>query len=276
MQFLPSTLARWAADGDGAASPLDLDDAAVAAARYFCAAGQDLSTGESWFRAVLSYNTRTSTSTRSTTRRPGTRAMKRFDDAVHQLLSGPWGQNDPWSFRSERPAEPSASSGTFVPARSAGPLDRHELPEQAPHELLEPGGLGLRQGAGGPSRGCLRVDLVVRHFVRTSQLRPELLRTLLTAHDPGHREAEPGVEPVTCSGSVGRGGRAARRRPGLPRLHEPPAADGHHRDPVDDGVDAQQRPEQHIGGIEDVEQHDQAEDRGGRSGEHQGHPEERI
>lgn len=58
MQFLPSTWRTWGADadGDGAADPADLDDAAYAAAGYLCADGRDLSTGEGWAEAVLSYN----------------------------------------------------------------------------------------------------------------------------------------------------------------------------------------------------------------------------
>lgn len=58
MQFLPSSWDSWASDGDGdgRADPHDLDDAAVAAARYLCASGGDLTTGEGWSAAVLSYN----------------------------------------------------------------------------------------------------------------------------------------------------------------------------------------------------------------------------
>jgi len=58
MQFIPSTWRRWAADGDGdgAANPQDVDDAALAAARYLCAGSRDLSTGDGWWAAVLSYN----------------------------------------------------------------------------------------------------------------------------------------------------------------------------------------------------------------------------
>jgi membrane-bound lytic murein transglycosylase B len=58
LQFLPSTWARWAADGDGdgTADPQDLDDAALAAGRYLCGAGGDLATGPAWVSAVLAYN----------------------------------------------------------------------------------------------------------------------------------------------------------------------------------------------------------------------------
>lgn len=57
-QFIGSTWERWQADGDGdgAQDPHDLDDSALAAARYLCAGGQDLGTGQGWSRAVHSYN----------------------------------------------------------------------------------------------------------------------------------------------------------------------------------------------------------------------------
>lgn len=58
LQFLPSTWDRYGADGDGdgVREPQDIDDAAVAAGRYLCAAGGDLSTDAGWWRAVLAYN----------------------------------------------------------------------------------------------------------------------------------------------------------------------------------------------------------------------------
>lgn len=58
LQFIPETWARWAADGDrdGTANVFDLDDAALAAARYLCAADRDLTTAEGWAAAVFSYN----------------------------------------------------------------------------------------------------------------------------------------------------------------------------------------------------------------------------
>lgn len=58
LQFIPSSWADWATDGDanGRADPQDLDDAALSAARYLCAEGGDLDTDIGWSRAVLSYN----------------------------------------------------------------------------------------------------------------------------------------------------------------------------------------------------------------------------
>ncbi|WP_232678441.1 lytic murein transglycosylase [Nocardioides sp. R-C-SC26] len=58
MQFIPSTWAMWArdGDGDGTADPNDLDDAAYAAAEYLCADGRDLASAAGWSGGVLSYN----------------------------------------------------------------------------------------------------------------------------------------------------------------------------------------------------------------------------
>jgi membrane-bound lytic murein transglycosylase B len=58
LQFIPSTWETWGADGDGdgAADPNDLDDAAYAAVLYLCADGHDLTTGSGWADAVFSYN----------------------------------------------------------------------------------------------------------------------------------------------------------------------------------------------------------------------------
>lgn len=57
MQFIPSTWATWGADGngDGTADPNQIDDAALAAARYLCHSGS-VTTAASWRAAVYSYN----------------------------------------------------------------------------------------------------------------------------------------------------------------------------------------------------------------------------
>lgn len=57
MQFIPGTWSRWGADadGDGRADPNQIDDAALAAARYLCESG-DMTSVEGWRAAVFSYN----------------------------------------------------------------------------------------------------------------------------------------------------------------------------------------------------------------------------
>jgi len=58
MQFIPSTWARYAADGngDGVRDPFNIYDAARATAAYLCVAGRDLSTDAGRARAVFAYN----------------------------------------------------------------------------------------------------------------------------------------------------------------------------------------------------------------------------
>ena len=58
MQFIPSTWASWGADGngDGESNPNNVYDAALAAGRYLCAGGRDLSVDAQLHRAILGYN----------------------------------------------------------------------------------------------------------------------------------------------------------------------------------------------------------------------------
>jgi hypothetical protein len=58
MQFIPSTWATWGQDAnsDGRKDPNNIYDAALAAAKYLCAGGRDLSVKEDLDRAILSYN----------------------------------------------------------------------------------------------------------------------------------------------------------------------------------------------------------------------------
>lgn len=58
MQFIPSTWAIWGtdADRDGSVNPNDIDDAALAAARYLCEGDRDLRTDRGWSEAVHTYN----------------------------------------------------------------------------------------------------------------------------------------------------------------------------------------------------------------------------
>lgn len=58
LQFIPQTWAEWASDGsgDGSADIDHIDDAALTAARYLCAARGTLADGDAWVAAVRSYN----------------------------------------------------------------------------------------------------------------------------------------------------------------------------------------------------------------------------
>lgn len=58
MQFIPSTWATFAADGngDGLDDINNIDDAALAAALYLCRVGGDLSIAENWIAAIAAYN----------------------------------------------------------------------------------------------------------------------------------------------------------------------------------------------------------------------------
>ncbi|MWA10449.1 lytic transglycosylase domain-containing protein [Streptomyces sp. BA2] len=58
MQFIPSTWATWAQDGnaDGKKDPNNIYDAALAAGRYLCANDRDLSVEADLHKAILSYN----------------------------------------------------------------------------------------------------------------------------------------------------------------------------------------------------------------------------
>jgi len=57
MQFIPSTWAKWGSDanGDDVADPNQIDDAALATARYLCASGP-MTSADGWRAAVFSYN----------------------------------------------------------------------------------------------------------------------------------------------------------------------------------------------------------------------------
>jgi membrane-bound lytic murein transglycosylase B len=57
MQFIPSTWSRWGRSADGGTpNPNDIDDAALTAAAYLCAAGGDVGTAAGWQAAISAYN----------------------------------------------------------------------------------------------------------------------------------------------------------------------------------------------------------------------------
>ncbi|MFC0030969.1 lytic murein transglycosylase [Micromonospora chaiyaphumensis] len=58
MQFIPSTWQQIGADADndGVKNPHDIDDAALAAGRYLCQGGRNMTIAGDWWGAILSYN----------------------------------------------------------------------------------------------------------------------------------------------------------------------------------------------------------------------------
>ncbi|WNV82288.1 lytic murein transglycosylase [Umezawaea sp. Da 62-37] len=59
MQFIPTTWVKYAlrANGDGRApDPQNIDDAALATARYLCSGSRDMGSSEGWWAAVYEYN----------------------------------------------------------------------------------------------------------------------------------------------------------------------------------------------------------------------------
>lgn len=58
MQFLPSTWADYGADalGNGQPDPENINDAALAAARYLCAGGRNMATASGWWSGIMAYN----------------------------------------------------------------------------------------------------------------------------------------------------------------------------------------------------------------------------
>lgn len=52
MQFIPSTWAKWG----GGYDPQQIDAAALAAAKYLCAGGRDMSSAAGWWQGIMSYN----------------------------------------------------------------------------------------------------------------------------------------------------------------------------------------------------------------------------
>lgn len=123
MQFLPGTWLRGGADGDGngVADPHDIDDAALAAGRYLCAAaGGPLTDRAAAVRAVYAYNN-----------------SHDYVRLVLTLAAGYAGQPDrslgadlipPQPLPGPPPAVPGPPPGTAGPGRPAGPPDGSAAP----------------------------------------------------------------------------------------------------------------------------------------------------
>ncbi|MFF1599306.1 lytic murein transglycosylase [Streptomyces mirabilis] len=170
MQFIPSTWARWGTDGngDGRADPDNVFDAALAAGRYLCAGGRDLSDPAELDRAVLGYNH--SEAYLRTVRAwyayflDGYRVApdSSAKSPAHPEPSRPPSTPKPSATPSARPsavpsptpsAHPSPTPGTSGPADGATPPEKPQLPSpgadiELPGDDLLPSGGPLTSNSG--------------------------------------------------------------------------------------------------------------------------------
>ncbi|WP_425470947.1 lytic transglycosylase domain-containing protein [Streptomyces armeniacus] len=125
MQFIPSTWARWGADGngDGRRDPNNIFDAALAAGEYLCAGERNLSVKADLDRAILSYNhsqdyLRTVLSW-----------LEFYRKGVHEVpdgdgplpdTDGPGGNSRPGGEPSKNPGTPSKKPGGDKPGGDGG------------------------------------------------------------------------------------------------------------------------------------------------------------
>ncbi|MFF3286007.1 lytic transglycosylase domain-containing protein [Streptomyces sp. NPDC003023] len=141
MQFIPSTWAQWGADGngDGRDDPGNIFDAALAAGRYLCAGGRDLSDPGDLERSVLSYN-------HSTDYLRTVLAWYTYYLAGHRLVPDAGGPSVPTAAAPEREpaaeprpvrtASPSPGTAPAAPRTSAPPSGK---PSPSPTGSTPPG-----------------------------------------------------------------------------------------------------------------------------------------
>ncbi|GAB2715625.1 lytic transglycosylase domain-containing protein [Streptomyces bullii] len=143
MQFIPSTWARWGADGngDGRADPNNVFDAALAAGRYLCAGGRDLSVPAELDRAILGYN-------HSTEYLRTVRAWYAYFLTGHRVVpDGSAKPTPPARPEPSRPAptpkpdssaRPSTSAPSRTPSAPASPTPTPTRPASEPRESQSP------------------------------------------------------------------------------------------------------------------------------------------
>ncbi|NLG55279.1 MAG: lytic transglycosylase [Rhodococcus sp.] len=122
MQFIPSTWASYASDGngDGVADPHNIFDAALAAGRYLCAGGADLRDGDQLRRAVLRYN---NSSVYATTVIGWAQAYGRgtTPDALHSPGSSAPSDASTAQLMAGTPSSPTPQQGTDTPEPEISP-----------------------------------------------------------------------------------------------------------------------------------------------------------
>ncbi|MCX5233063.1 lytic transglycosylase domain-containing protein [Streptomyces sp. NBC_00233] len=130
-QFIPSTWARWGADGngDGQRDPNNIYDATLGTGLYLCANGRDLSKAQDLDKALLSYNhSREYVNT-------VLGWMRRYQQAGTAPVPNPPAVDTPapepsTSHRPKKPATPVRPSKPTAPARPSKPLPPVRTPSK--------------------------------------------------------------------------------------------------------------------------------------------------
>ncbi|WP_227025815.1 lytic transglycosylase domain-containing protein [Streptomyces fodineus] len=132
MQFTPSTWARWGADGngDGRADPDNVYDAALAAGRYLCAGGRDLSDPADLDRAILGYN-------HSDAYLRTVKAWYAYYLTGHRVVPDaaagyPADRRKPSRAKTPKPPEPASSESAHGRAPGPGPSRTPSAPSPSP------------------------------------------------------------------------------------------------------------------------------------------------
>ncbi|WP_374200218.1 lytic murein transglycosylase [Streptomyces sp. AC555_RSS877] len=141
MQFIPSTWARWGADGngDGRTDPNNVFDAALAAGRYLCAGGRDLSHPAQLDRAILGYN-------HSTAYLRTVRAWYAYFLEGHRVVpdgsagasARPEPSRSPSKSASRTPSARPSATPSRTPSTPASPTPTTSRPAPDPGETEEP------------------------------------------------------------------------------------------------------------------------------------------
>ncbi|MEU3303851.1 lytic transglycosylase domain-containing protein [Streptomyces sp. NPDC006678] len=139
MQFIPSTWATWGQDAnsDGSKDPNNIYDAALAAGKYLCAGGRDLSVQADLDRAILSYN-----HSREYLRTVMT-WFEYYKKGTHQVPDGtgvlPTDRSDRGTGAGPTPTAPPTPGGTPGPSPSPSNPGGSPSPTPQPPQPSQPG-----------------------------------------------------------------------------------------------------------------------------------------
>ncbi|MFI6346849.1 lytic transglycosylase [Streptomyces sp. NPDC050560] len=187
MQFIPSTWTQggpdhngWGADGngDGKKDPNNVYDAALAAGRYLCAGGRDLSADSDMRRAILGYNNSSDylatvlswyeyyrKGTHEVPNGSGSLPGHRSDNATPSAPPSPTASKPPATDKPSSPGKPSkpgGGSGSPTPSDPSKPPagDPEPTPTESVTQIEDAGSGALNATAGDAFSGQVKVRTV--------------------------------------------------------------------------------------------------------------------